>query len=283
MSDKPARSDSMIARILSALILAPLAILGVLYLPGAGFALALGMIFLLALWEWTKLVGFRKRRFRMVVVVFNAVTLSVFWLLIARSEALWFWLIHLGVVWWCLAVLWLRAFHFGQAQTVHSLELKVLVGSLVVVPAWAAGVWLHEMVPNGPWWTLYVIMLVWVADVFAFFAGKRFGTHKLAPRISPGKTREGAYGALTGAVVYAYIGGWLLGQRDAALWAFVGISFVAVLFSIVGDLFESLMKRHANIKDSGSLIPGHGGVLDRVDSLLAALPVFVAGREWLIG
>jgi phosphatidate cytidylyltransferase len=269
-------------RIASAVILAPLAVFGILYLPGAGFALVLGVIFLLGLWEWTRMVGFRRRRFRSIVVGLNALAISVFWVLIARSEAIWIYVVYAGVLWWFLAMLWLRAFEFGKANTLRNLEIKVLAGSLIVVPAWAAGVWLHESTPNGPWWALYVIVLIWVADVFAYFSGKRFGAHKLAPRISPGKTREGAYGAMAGALIYALVCGHLFGLSQLSLALFAGLSLLAVAFSIVGDLFESLMKRHANLKDSGHLIPGHGGILDRVDSLLAALPIFVAGREWLL-
>jgi phosphatidate cytidylyltransferase len=122
---------------------------------------------------------------------------------------------------------------------------------------------------------------VWVADTAAYFAGKRYGTRKLAPRISPNKTTAGAWGALAGAAALALAAGLLLGERGLALAALVGLALLVVGASIAGDLFESLLKRQAGVKDSGTLFPGHGGLLDRFDSLFAAIPVFAAGKALL--
>jgi phosphatidate cytidylyltransferase len=152
----------------------------------------------------------------------------------------------------------------------------------MVVPAWVAAWLIHREPSAGPLWTLFVLMLIWVADVSAYFAGRRFGQHKLAPRISPGKTREGVYGALVGTALFAGVAGWLIEPVPVGHALLIVLATVTVLFSIVGDLFESLIKRQSNLKDSGSLLPGHGGMLDRIDSVLAALPIFVCGR-YLIG
>jgi phosphatidate cytidylyltransferase len=130
-------------------------------------------------------------------------------------------------------------------------------------------------------WALYALVLVWGADTFAYLAGSRWGTTKLAPKISPGKTVAGVYGALAGSALIAVIGGWLLDVRGMTLLALVVLAMISVLFSIVGDLFESLIKRHASVKDSGSLFPGHGGVCDRLDGAFAALPIFVLGKAAL--
>jgi phosphatidate cytidylyltransferase len=134
----------------------------------------------------------------------------------------------------------------------------------------------------GHWWVLFLACIVIAADIGAFSAGRRWGRHKLAPVISPGKTREGVYGALVCSGIVGLVGGALLKVPLDRLPAIVALALVTVLFSIVGDLFESLMKRHAGVKDSGALFPGHGGMFDRVDSLVAALPVFVLGK-YLLG
>jgi phosphatidate cytidylyltransferase len=268
------------ARVITALLLAPLAIAGVLFLPSTGFALGFGLVLCYAIWEWTRVIGFRGRPLRLTAVIVNGAIMTALLLLDPAG-----WLLPIawvGVLWWCLAIFWLRSFEFGAAPTRRNRELKMLVGSVMVVPAWVAAWMLHREPEFGPWWTLFVLMLIWVADVSAYFAGRRFGSHKLAPRISPGKTREGVYGALVGTALFAAIAGFLIKPIPIGHGMLILLAAVTVLFSIVGDLFESLIKRQSNLKDSGSLLPGHGGMLDRIDSVLAALPIFVCGR-YLIG
>ena len=124
-------------------------------------------------------------------------------------------------------------------------------------------------------------MLIWAGDSGAYFFGRAFGRVKLAPSISPGKTREGLYGGLLASGLFAALAGvWLLDGR-IQIAALVGLAVITILFSVVGDLFESLIKRQSKQKDSGTLFPGHGGMLDRLDSVFAALPIFVAGKFWL--
>jgi len=268
------------ARVLTALVLAPLAVWGVLYLPSSGFAVGFGLVLCYAIWEWTRVIGFKNKPLRALAVLVNG-AIMVTLLLLDPAH----WLLPIawvGVAWWCLAVFWLRSFDFGAAPTLRNREIKMLVGSVMVVPAWVAAWLIHREPSAGPWWTLFVLMLIWVADVSAYFAGRRFGQHKLAPRISPGKTREGVYGALAGTIVFAALAGSLIEPIPIGHVLLVLLAVVTVLFSIVGDLFESLIKRQSNLKDSGSLLPGHGGMLDRIDSVLAALPIFVCGR-YLIG
>lgn len=268
------------ARILTAVVLTPVAVAGVLWLPSLWFAIALGLILCGAMWEWTRVIGFRMRRLRAAIVAGNAALMIALLTLHLKH-----WLVPIvwvGVGWWCLALVWLKAFEFGAAPTRRNLEIKAVVGSVMLVPAWAAAWLLHRDGEHGPGWTLYVLVLIWIADISAYFAGRRFGQHKLAPRISPGKTIEGVYGALAGALVYAALVGWAVTAIPVGHWQLIALSLLTVGFSIVGDLFESLIKRQAHIKDSGSLLPGHGGLLDRIDSVLAALPIFVVGRQ-LIG
>jgi phosphatidate cytidylyltransferase len=268
------------ARILTAVVLAPLAVAGVLWLPSSWFAILFGVILCAAMWEWTRVIGFRMRRLRAVIVAGNATLMIA--VLGLHLEHWVLPIVWVGVGWWCLALAWLRAFEFGAAPTRRNLELKALVGSVMLVPAWAAAWSLHRDGEHGPVWTLYVLVLIWIADISAYFAGRRFGQHKLAPRISPGKTIEGVYGALAGTLVYAALVGWGVAAIPVGHWQLIGLSLLTVGFSIVGDLFESLIKRQAQLKDSGSLLPGHGGLLDRIDSVLAAFPIFVVGRQ-LIG
>jgi phosphatidate cytidylyltransferase len=129
--------------------------------------------------------------------------------------------------------------------------------------------------------TLMLLMLVWLADIGAYFAGRQWGKSKLAPAISPGKTRAGVYGGLLSSLLFAAIAGAVFSHSLDWTLAFMMISLVAAMFSVAGDLLESLMKRQSGIKDSGSIIPGHGGIFDRIDSLVAAAPMFLTGYLWL--
>jgi phosphatidate cytidylyltransferase len=262
--------------VVTAAALAPLAIVLVLWLDNAAFALSLAVIFAFGLSEWARLIGLRSAVSRFALIAVNALLMAGLWEW--RSDALFRGVVLAGIAWWPLAALWLRHYSFAADQRRRNLGLKALAGTFTVVPAWAAATVLHDIPHTGPWWVLFVLVLVWCADIAAYFAGRRFGRTKLAPRISPGKTRAGVYGALAGSAVYASCAGAALGHSRQSLALLVLLSLVTVVFSIVGDLFESLIKRHSNVKDSGSVFPGHGGVFDRFDSLFAALPVFAGGK-----
>jgi phosphatidate cytidylyltransferase len=153
---------------------------------------------------------------------------------------------------------------------------SAVAGFFALVPAWAAIQSIHSSGESGPILTLFLLVLIWVADSGAYFAGHRWGRTKLAPIISPGKTREGLYGAMAGSVVCAVALSWWLGEWSRLHWMLL-LCLATVLLSVVGDLFESLFKRQAGAKDSGAILPGHGGVLDRIDSVTAAAPLFLLG------
>ncbi len=263
-------------RVVTALLLAPLAIALILLLPTPAFAVVIGGLCLLAAWEWTRLSGLRDRRVRGVLLAFATLA---FW-------ALWHWRDHdtvilviaAGAAWWVVALLWLKQFSFAAAPTRENTLLKLVVGMFVVFPAWIALMRIHAAPDHGHWWALYALVLGWSADTFAYLAGMRWGRRKLAPSISPGKTWAGVYGGLAATAVVAAIGGWLLGVQDLRLLALVVLALLCVCFSIVGDLFESLIKRHAGVKDSGALFPGHGGAFDRLDGIFALLPLFALGK-----
>ena len=274
-------------RVIAALIMAPAAIAAILLLPSQWLAAAAAAVMLIGLWEWLKLSGVDDTLARTTLLLLNLVLMVlVVWdrdssLFLFRVAAL------VGVGWWLLALVWLRFFNFGADPDSPARAFKLLAGTLAVFPAWASLVLLHAGDDRGHLWLLASLMVVWAADSGAYFAGRAFGRRKLAPRISPNKTWEGLLGGLVAGVLVMTAFGlgfgvpeWTLVDAAHLPWLLL-ITVVAVFASVLGDLFESLLKRHAGAKDSGHIIPGHGGVLDRVDGVLAALPVFAVGKEIL--
>jgi phosphatidate cytidylyltransferase len=268
-------------RVTTALLLAPLPILAVLFLPTPWLAAAVAALLLAGLWEWTAFAGLEETPARLMFLTANALLMaalvwgggpSLFTLKVASL---------VGVAWWGFVLLWLARPRFAAGDSHAARSFKLMAGSLCVVPAWCALGWLHSEDPMGPRWTLLALVLVWAADSGAYFAGSRFGKRKLAPSISPGKTWEGVYGGLAASLLLAVLALPLLGLSWSSLPALALLTLVTAAISVVGDLLESLMKRHSGMKDSGAILPGHGGLMDRLDSLLAALPVFVVGKAWL--
>ena len=266
-------------RTLTALVLAPLAVALILLAPTAVFALVIAAMSLQALWEWSRLAGLSSLGARAALVAANAGALALLWTL--RNDAIDRWVVGAGLAWWVAALFWLRNYAYAAAPTRANSLLKLAAGELAVLPAWLALVLLHEGADRGRGWALLAVVLVWAADTGAYFAGKRYGTTKLAPRISPNKTTAGAWGGLAVGALVALVGGWLLGVRDGMLVALLALAALTVVASILGDLVESLLKRQANVKDSGAIFPGHGGLLDRLDSVFAAIPLFAAGKALL--
>ena len=254
----------------------PLAIAAVLLLPSPLFVALVAALLLVGLWEWTRLAGVEGHPLRLLVVAVHAAAMAALarygWPHLFLPIAL------AGVLWWLLALLWLSRFDFAAAPRRRNRWLKVFAGTLAVIPAWCALALLHAIPEFGPRWTLFAVALVWAADTGAYFAGRRFGRKKLAPRISPAKTWAGVWGGIGASLLLAAAVAPLLGVAWTALPRLLLLVLLAAVASIVGDLFESLIKRHSGAKDSSALIPGHGGVLDRMDSLLAALPVFAVGK-----
>ena len=230
-------------------------------LAAAAFALVAG----LAAWEWAGLMKIDAAG-RWLYAGFILISCLGAWYQPAFAyPRLW---VIAACFWLAFAPLWLR---FRWRLASNDL-LGYGVGWVLIVPTWAAMTALHAA---SPWLLLAAMALVWVADIAAYFTGRAFGRHKLAPAISPGKTWEGAAGAVVAVLVYAIAVALLSGRLpDGAAWplAVAGILLLTAI-SIVGDLFESLIKRQAEVKDSSGLLPGHGGVLDRIDSLTATLPL----------
>ncbi len=265
------------SRVATALVLAPLAIAAVLLLPTPWLAGLLAVVVLAGAVEWARLGGLRTRGGAIGLAVYQAALLGLGYLFVSISPG-WF-VVALGLCagWWLgvgVAMVLRRA---PIAPDDRLRPLLLLGAPLLAGVAWIALVRLHAVPSTGPSLMLALLVLIWVADSAAYFAGRAFGRHRLAPAVSPGKTVEGLLGAMAGAAVLgAVLNALGLVERVGAPLT-IGLCVLVALLSVAGDLFESFAKRAAGVKDSGRLLPGHGGVLDRVDSLIAAAPVFVLG------
>jgi phosphatidate cytidylyltransferase len=255
--------------VLTAAVLLPLLVGGLFFLPNLLWGLLMLAPAALAAVEWARLAAFPRRAgrsFVAAVVASGLLLLMAQWAVpaLAANAAAWLFLLSL-LFWALLAPAWLY-FRWRVA----SRAAMAAAGWALLLPAWLAMVLLQQ----SPVLLLMLLLVVWIADSAAYFAGRRFGKRKLAPQISPGKTWEGVIGAAIAVLAYGFAIGFVL-QPDASIYDRAGLmTFIAVLtvFSIIGDLFESWIKRQAGAKDSGELLPGHGGVLDRIDSLTAAMP-----------
>ena len=264
----------LLQRVITALVLIPLVITGILQLPTVILALALAPVVLLGGVEWTRLAALDTLPEKSLYLLVLTASMAGFALIF---HALPQWSTLFFMLFWLLVTVKLIRYRPAPAPAPAANRLgKAVMGLLVLAPAWVSLWVIHGLYEDGPYLVLFLMVLIWVADSCAYFAGRRWGRMKLAPEISPGKTREGVYGALIGA---ALCGAVLYGLRPetGSLVQLIIFSVVVVLCSVVGDLYESLLKRQAGLKDSGNLLPGHGGVLDRIDSLTAAAPVFLFG------
>ena len=268
-------------RVIAALIMAPAAICAILLLPTQWLAAAAALVFLTGLWEWLRLAGVDGLPRTTLLALNLLLMVLLVWASVDQNLVLFQLATLVGVGAWLLALVWLKFFGFGADHSAASRMLKLAAATLAIIPAWAALVLIHATGDYGNRWLLTALTIVWAADSGAYFAGRAFGKHKLAPRISPNKTIEGVAGGLVAGLAAAGFFGWLAGVQVSQVGALMLVAAITVFASVVGDLFESLLKRQAGAKDSGTLIPGHGGVLDRIDGVLAALPVFALGKEIL--
>jgi phosphatidate cytidylyltransferase len=266
-------------RIITALAIIVPVFLLIVFAPSWLFGLFVLAVVGLGAWEWAQLGGLHSSPERLgyiasALVLFGA--LLVLWLGVGWSA--WHWaVLALAVLWWLFVFVGLAWYRQGLRASPGGRLLVQAAGYLTLVPAGLALVWLHAL---DPMLVLYLVLLVAAADTGAYFAGRQFGRSKLAPEISPGKTREGLFGALLVVILVGLLGAWLFGLAAMDALVFGLLSIIVALVSVAGDLQESVLKREAGAKDSGTLLPGHGGVLDRIDSLTAAAPVFLFGLLW---
>jgi phosphatidate cytidylyltransferase len=265
-------SGSLRTRIVTAVVLVVVLLAVVLGLPPVATVAVITAVVVAGAWEWSAFLRLKSVSRRVAYVAFVVLLLALAWQASAAPDTRD--LILAGaVVWWLAAFLWV-----AFAPRWVSPWSAGVAGVLALVPSWVAMVRLRLSHPHGAEWVLFALLLVWVADIGAFFVGRRFGRIRLAPEVSPGKTWEGALGGLAVSALVAVAGAaWF----RVALLPFLPLCLAAVGFSIVGDLTESLLKRFAGMKDSGSILPGHGGVMDRIDSLTGAAPVLLLGLTLL--
>jgi len=258
-------------RIITALVLAPALLWVLLWAPSVITTIVIGLAILLGAWEWSRFCGWTRivTRLAYVAVVGAAMALASY---VGRDQSgmMGVWAAALG--WWFVAFCWLAL----APERVTSLRAAI-AGVLVLAPTWLALCKLQTSSGREPGYLLFVLVLVFAADIGAFAAGRLFGHVKLAPRVSPGKTWEGVIGGLVAVTLVALVGAQWFGQTMAS---FVALCLAVAIVSIVGDLTESMFKRHVGLKDSSGLLPGHGGILDRIDSITAAAPVFALGLMW---
>ena len=243
-------------RLISALIMVPLVILAVLKLDLTWFALLTATIMLLAAWEWGPLIPLQSNATRVGYLVFTLAIIALSWRS-ARAEIFVDTLLWMALAWWLFVLFWITRPALGSGRTSAHALAKAVLGCGLMSSTWLALVVLHSRPDQGPHWVLYLLVLVWVADSGAFFAGRQFGRTRLAPKVSPGKTWEGVFGALIACALFSFGYAKFLDLQGPVMTGFILVSLVTVLFSVVGDLLESLLKRQHGVKDSGALIPGH--------------------------
>jgi phosphatidate cytidylyltransferase len=260
-------SESLRKRIITASVLAALLLGVLLWLPPVATVIVVTALVLAGAWEWSAFLR-ASAGARAAYVILVALLLPVVWYVTAMPDGRNF-ILATAVLWWLVALGWI----IFAPRSVAPWSAGV-AGVLALVPAWLALVRLRLDLAQGAQWVLFTLLLVWGADIGAYFAGRRFGHTRLAPDVSPGKTWEGVFGGFALSAIVAVAGSVWFGLP---LYAFLPLCLAVVGFSIVGDLTESLLKRFAGVKDSGTLFPGHGGVMDRIDSVTGAAPVLFFG------
>ena len=268
----PALSEALRKRILTAVALGAGALVIVLALPPLATVAGASLLALGGAWEWSAFLrpAGRPGRAAYVALVAALLVLALRVAAVPGGEAA---ILAAAVAWWLLALAWVAFAPHRVARW-----SAAAAGILALVPAWLALVRLRAAGPTGAQWVVFLLCLVYFADIGAYFGGRRFGRLRLAPEVSPGKTWEGAVAGVAASAAVAVAGGlWF----RIPLGTFLPLCLAAVAISIVGDLTESLVKRYAGLKDSGSLLPGHGGIMDRIDSLTGAAPVLLFGLTLL--
>lgn len=264
-------------RVLTALVLVPIALWGFFYLDGGAFAIFVGAVVAIGAWEWARLVGLEDSSSRLTYAGICALLILLLWNMpsIARLVVLF------GVVWWGFA--WFLVLGFPDSSKFWQCNTtKYIIGLLILLPAWQGLVLIKSIDLHGNWIIFSIMLFVWAADIGAYFAGRTWGKDKLAPKVSPGKSWQGLWGGMAAAVFVGIIIYFKTSFFDGKLILSLICLVILVAFSVLGDLTESMFKRQAGLKDSSNLLPGHGGVLDRIDSLTAAIPVAVL-LLWVLG
>ena len=270
----------LLQRILTAIPLAALASWLIFFQSSEVLFYAFLVVTFIAGWEWSRLSGMAQPMLRGLYAL--VITLSTWALdtLNLTNPLVIKIVLGLSVVWW-IYVLYRMSTRSPAAASDQLAPFKVVIGFVTLIPAVLALKHIHAQA-DGSVWLFYIISIIWVADIGAYFTGKRFGRTKLAPLVSPGKTREGLYGAVLATSLYSIAAAVYFELQIIQTVMLLIIAFFATLLSVIGDLFISVLKRERGVKDSGSILPGHGGVLDRIDSITSSAPFFVVLLDWLV-
>ena len=255
-------------RILTAIPLAALVIWGIITQPENVIFYSLLIVILISGWEWARLSGIQNAALRATYAIVIAVG-SYFLNHLVSDEPQWLnAILSITVLAWIVAIY--HMFSKGPQPANQSLSVaKLFIGVVALMPPVLALMLVRN---EGAWWLFYCLSIIWVADIGAYFSGKRFGKNKLAPKLSPGKTKEGMYGAVFATSVYSFMAGLFFELQVIELLMLLIIASLATFISVAGDLFVSLLKREKDLKDTGRILPGHGGILDRIDSVLSSAP-----------
>jgi phosphatidate cytidylyltransferase len=275
-------------RIITALILAPAAISAIFYLPLMYFAALLVVIIGIGAWEWGPLMGFDTKTRRTGFVVTTLVLIGSIWAVVSPDH-LWvnptqlneyvLSLLWLSIAWWGLSAFLMFSYPKASGFWSKHRSVRGVFGWLTLVPTWLAFMVIRTNdyqidTYHGAQLLMFLLLMVWSADIGAYFVGKTFGKNKLMPNVSPGKTFEGFLGGIASACILVSITAYLLAWNQEQITTALLVTVLITTVSVLGDLNESMLKRQAGVKDSGSILPGHGGILDRIDSLTATAPVF---------
>ena len=269
-------------RIITALILGPLALWSVLTFSHTAIAIEFAIVLMIAAWEWARLAGIQSQLLRITYSLFVGIVMAATtWYLHEYYHTL-IYIIYFVSAWWVFAlgliiVIDKRHEDYTESVADKHIYLNLFSGLVILLGSFVALTGIHQAPEYGAKYILVLFLFIWVADSAAYFTGKAFGKHKLAPHVSPGKTWEGVAGGIVASMGVAYIVTLVFDLVFPQSIYFLIIAAITVAFSVVGDLMESLFKRRAGMKDSSHLLPGHGGFLDRLDSMMAAAPLFLLG------
>ncbi len=269
-------------RIITALVLGPLVIWSVLSFPHPAIAIEMAVILCIGAWEWARLSGITSQIGRVGFALFNGGVFAGIAVLMHYDQSFLIPALYLAGIFWLFALVMVIYFNRKKITPLNNTSslikiFTLIFGSGILAGSFLSIVALHRDASYGSIYILALLILIWAADSCAYFAGKAFGKHKLAVNVSPGKSWEGVIGGLAGTIIAAYLFSLYLDISATNILKFIFIALITIGFSIVGDLTESLFKRRAGIKDSSQILPGHGGIMDRIDSLVAAAPIFILG------
>lgn len=275
-------------RIITALILAPAAIAAIFYLPLIYFAILLLVIIGIGAWEWgpfmgfdttTRRVGFVGTTLFLIAGIWTSVSLNDLWLNSGQLHSYALAVLWLAVAWWIFSAFLMFSYPNASSFWSKHRSVRGVFGWLTLVPTWLAFMVIRTNdyqvdTYHGAQLLMFLLLMVWSADIGAYFVGKAFGKTKLMPNVSPGKTFEGFLGGIASACILVAITAYILAWNQEQVITVLLVTVLITTVSVLGDLNESMFKRQAGVKDSGSILPGHGGILDRIDSLTATAPVF---------